>query len=281
MTSGVSARWLTGASALEIELRGPEDARPTDVLVDGVLHARLATAVGGALQRVALPAGEHVVELWLPQLGLVQLRSVTFWGGPAVSVRPAGLRWITYGSSITHCSAADGPSETWPALVARRYDWQLTSLGLGGQCQLDPIVARTIRDTPADLVSLCLGVNVHNASTYSARTFQSQVVGFLQTVRDGHPDTPMVVIGPIASPSREDEPCETGMTLREIRRAVASAVTSLRNLGDLRMEYVDGRSVLNVAEAPGYLHDGLHPSPDGYRLMAQRLAPILAKAAAR
>ena len=37
------------------------------------------------------------------------------------------------------------------------------------------------------------------------RTFAPYVHGFLETVRDGHPTTPITVISPILSPSREDD----------------------------------------------------------------------------
>ncbi|MFF4600730.1 hypothetical protein [Amycolatopsis sp. NPDC001319] len=90
-------------------------------------------------------------------------------------------------------------------------------LGFAGQCHLDPVVARFIRDTPAELISVCLGSNVYRHCTFSARSFVPAVTGFLQTVRDGHPDTPLVVMTPIVCPTGEREPNAVGLTLADIR----------------------------------------------------------------
>ena len=71
-------------------------------------------------------------------------------------------RWLHHGSSISHGSIATHPTETWPVVAARLAGLDLVNLGLGGSALLDPFVARTIRDTPADLISLKLGINLVN-----------------------------------------------------------------------------------------------------------------------
>jgi len=85
------------------------------------------------------------------------------------------------------------------------------------------------------------------------------------------------VISPIISPSRETLPNPAEMTLEDVRDAVTGAVTTLRRHGDARLHLVDGPSVLGPDDAH-LLPDGLHPNADGYRLMAERLAPRLAAA---
>jgi hypothetical protein len=161
--AGVRARWQTLATTVTLELRAALDIyttiAPVDFLVGGVLHRRCEVQAGEQRIQVELPAGPVDLEIWLPQAGAIAVREVAF-EGDAVPQPPAGPRWITYGSSITQCSGADGPSETWPALVAREHGWDLVALGFSGECHLDPIAARTIRDTPARLISLCLGVNI-------------------------------------------------------------------------------------------------------------------------
>ncbi|MEV0398345.1 SGNH/GDSL hydrolase family protein [Polymorphospora rubra] len=164
------------------------------------------------------------------------------------------VRWVTYGSSITQCHAAAGPSETWPALVARRLRWDLTRLGFSGECHLDPITARAIAERPADLISLCLGINVYGRGSFGPRTLAGQVSGFVQTIRGAHPSVPIVVISPIISPSRETLPNPAEMTLEDVREAVTGAVTTLRRHGDARLHLVE-RSSLWVgagrSEEPG------------------------------
>ena len=63
----------------------------------------------------------------------------------------------------------------------------LVNLGLAGSALLDPFTARAMRDTPADLVSLKIGINLVNHDLMRRRAFGPAVHGFLDTIRDGHP----------------------------------------------------------------------------------------------
>lgn len=47
----------------------------------------------------------------------------------------------------------------------------LLNLGLGGRALLDPVVARVIRDTSADLISLEIGINLVNTDLIRLRAF--------------------------------------------------------------------------------------------------------------
>ena len=96
----------------------------------------------------------------------------------------------------------------------------LVNLGFGGSALLDPFVARVIRDTGADLISLKIGINLVNTDLMRRRAFVPAVHGFLDTIRDGHPDTPLLVVSPIACPIHEDTPGPSEMDLaRPGRRA--------------------------------------------------------------
>ncbi|MDG4789136.1 SGNH/GDSL hydrolase family protein [Micromonospora sp. WMMD1102] len=280
MAAGVRAAVRTDATALELRIvASTDEVGALDVVVDGALWRREPLTGGTNTRHVPLPPGTKLVEAWLPQYGRTRIGPLHLHG--AAVAEPAGrndeIRWVTYGSSITQCRTAAGPSETWPALVARGLGWDLTCLGFGGECHLDPIAARAIAGRPADLISLCLGINVYGRGSFGPRTLAGQVSGFVQTIRDAHPSVPVVVISPIISPSRETRPNPAEMTLAAVREAVTCAVTTLQRYGDTRLHLVDGPSVLGPDDAH-LLSDGLHPDADGYRLMAERLAPRLAAA---
>ena len=155
-------------------------------------------------------------------------RSARRWSiddGASLSAAPADTRrkWVHHGSSISHCMEAYSGSRTWPATAAHLADVNLINLGLAGQCHLDQFTARTIRDTPADLISLKCGINIVNGDTLRMRTFAPALHGFLDTVRDGHPDTPLLVVSPILCPAHEDAPGPTDGT-SGTARSVASPV---------------------------------------------------------
>ena len=318
--SGVRLEALTTASAVEldVELRrvespGTRSASVFDVVVDGRLAEPMTVteetvlvldpATGGVDVRPAGPAtlrlelgaagAERRVEVWFPHAASLTLRDVRVPAPATLRPAPAaGPLWVHHGSSISQCSEADRPTGTWPALVARRTGRSLLNLALGGQCHLDQFVARRIRDTPAAAISLELGINVVNADSMRERTFVAAFHGFLDTVRDGHPQTPLLVVTPVLCPAAEDHPGPTvggpdgrirvvdrsvelssgALTLTRVRDLLHQQVGRRREAGDGQLHVLDGLALFGPADAD-HLPDGLHPDAEGYRRMADRFAP--------
>ena len=237
-----------------------------------------------------LDAGSKEIEIWLPQSAVVELRALRLDGDAAPPADRKEPLWIHYGSSISHCVEAHSPTRTWPALVARRNGLDLLSLGFGGNCHLDQFVARTIRDLPAALISLKVGINIVGGDTLKLRTFVPALHGFLDTVRDGHPTTPILVSSSIVCPSLEDAygpmyftedehlivasepavplPFESSLTLRRSREVIAELIAE-RGTSDPALHYLDGLMLFGHDDADR-LPDGLHPDGDGYATMAER-----------
>ena len=328
MPSGVRLEFSTDATALELDVltttlqtgdRIPADPA-FDLVVDGEFFERQTTVRGNRLlfnavtQEVRLERGEvdtmHFdglaptmkrIELWLPQNASMRLQTLRISDGARAVAPTLGgrRRWIHYGSSISHCMEAAGPTGVWPVVTARLADLDLQSLGLGGSCHLDQFAARTIRDLPADLISLKVGINVVNGETLKERTFGPALHGFLDTVRDGHPRTPLLLVSPIICPCAEDHPGPTVpdaggvfrvidrpaalmngcLTLRRIREIVSDIVAMRRDAGDTNIHYLDGLALFGEADL-GDLPDGLHPNGPGYQRMGERFhAAAFAKGA--
>lgn len=141
---------------------------------------------------------------------------------------------------------------------------------------MDQSVARVIRDTPCDCITLKLGVNVQTTAALSLRTLRPAVIGFIQTVRDGHPDTPIVVVSPIlCRPSEAKAPVGAPqfLSMPQFREQIRDAVGALQRRGDQRLFYRDGLELLGKAETR-LLYDGVHPRAEGHRLMGRRLAEL-------
>lgn len=276
MPAGVRVEVRTDATAVRLPIEYGSQDRPglLDVMVDGALHWRIDLPVGSMEARADLPEGTHDVQIWLPQAGGTRVGALVLDGASVAEPLAQGLRWTTYGSSISLCAAAHGPSQTWPALVAQQHQWDLTCLGFSGQCQLDPIASRTIAAVPADVVSLCLGINIYGSNTFNERSFAPQIAGFIEQALEAHPQAPVAVITPIASPSRETTPNHAGLTLVGMRQSITEVVEELRTQYT-RLHLIDGLSILSTDEAH-LMPDGLHPEGEGYELMARRLAPALA-----
>lgn len=254
----------------------------------------------GTVRFTGLPDTVKDVEIWLPHnetTELVALRA----DAPVEPVPATGRRvWLHHGSSLSHGSDAVSPTATWPALAASLGGAELINLGLGGGALLDPFTARALRDTPADLVSVKLGLNVVNTDLMRLRAFGPAVHGFLDTIREGHPDVPLLVVSPVLCPMHEDTPGPTLMdlsalgegrvafraagdpaeraagklTLQAVREELARIVRE-RAAYDPALHYLDGRDLYgeaDFAELP--LPDGLHPDTAGHRRIGERFAQL-------
>jgi GDSL-like Lipase/Acylhydrolase family len=272
----VRLTFRTDSRTIAGRIEAQENAKPVDLVIGGKLAASADLAGKDRFRFENLAAGIKAVELWLPQVGRFRLAELELDTDATLKpLEDSRKRWITYGSSITHCGGADSPTQTWPAIVARTRGLNLTSLGFGGNCHLDPMVARLIRDLPADYLSMKVGINIYYEASLSPRTFRGAVSGTVKIIRERHPQEPFVVCSPIFSPSRETAPNAVGFTLQQMRDEIRAAVDALRDLGDGHLHYVDGLTLLGPSSAH-LLPDGLHPSPDGYRQMGQIFAETIA-----
>jgi GDSL-like lipase/acylhydrolase family protein len=236
-----------------------------------------------------LPDGEKDVEIWLPHGATVELRTLDSDAPLLAPTPPPGMAWTHHGSSISHGLEAPAPTLTWPAIAALRTGAALTNLGFGGNAMLDPEVARAIRDTPADLITLKVGINIVGDAAMRERTFVPAVHGFLDTIREGHPDTPVVLVSPTSFAELETTSGPVALDQETGRkRALGSAgagaltLTSVRTLlakvvdirADPALHYLDGRELLGPDEARS-LPDGLHPDPAAHLRMGERAARLI------
>ncbi|MFI1168107.1 GDSL-type esterase/lipase family protein [Streptomyces sp. NPDC020801] len=254
----------------------------------------------GTLRFTGLPDRAKDVEIWLPHnetTELVALRT----DAPVEPAPAAGRRvWLHHGSSISHGSDAASPTATWPALAASLGGVELVNLGLGGGALLDPFTARVLRDTPADLISVKIGINLVNTDLMRLRAFTPAVHGFLDTVREGRPSAPLLVVSPILCPIHEDtpgpsvpdlsatdagqlrfraagDPAERAsgkLTLTVIRDELARIVAQ-RAAEDPNLHHLDGRDLYGTADfAELPLPDALHPDAAAHRRIGERFAEL-------
>ena len=81
-----------------------------------------------------LPPGMKNVCVWLPHNAYVELRNLQLENRAKLThIETKKLRWVHYGSSISHCMEAREPAFTWPAVASRLSGLSLINLGVGGQ----------------------------------------------------------------------------------------------------------------------------------------------------
>jgi hypothetical protein len=277
MPAGVRISFRSNTTRISGNIVPQNESGILDLCCDGEVVAALDLTQKDGFVFENLSGEEKLIELWLPQFGSFQLRSLEIDDGATLNAftdeRP---RWVTYGSSITQCRTAASATQTWPAIVARESGLNLTCLGYGGQCHIDAMVARMIRDLPADYISMCLGINIQGASSLGPRAFRPAIIGAVQIVREKHPDIPLVLMSPICSPPREETANAVGFHLKGMREEVQAAAEALQAHGDKHVHYVDGLSVFGAA----YVHllpDDLHPDAEGYRVMGKNFITQVAE----
>jgi hypothetical protein len=326
--SGVRLAFRTRATAVELDTLRTKMAyegappRPDgvyDLLVDGRLAGQSSTTGGnvllmnmatgaaetrsgpvGTVSFTDLPDRAKDVEIWLPHNEITHLVALRT-NAPVEPAPDRGRRvWLHHGSSVSHGSDAASPTTTWPALAASLGGVELINLGLSGSALLDPFTARAMRDTLADLISVKLGLNVVNADLMRLRAFTPAVHGFLDTLREGHPAAPLLVISPILCPIHEDtpgpcapdfaniadgrlqfraagDPAERAagkLTLNVIREELARVVKQ-RASDDPNLHYLDGRDLYGTADfAELPLPDQLHPDAATHRRIGDRFASL-------
>ncbi|MGH3789407.1 MAG: lipase [Pseudonocardiaceae bacterium] len=142
----------------------------------------------------------------------------------------------------------------------------------------------------------------HNETTelVALRAFTPAIHGFLDTIREGHPTTPLLVVSPILCPIHEDTPgpsaldftaLSTGqlrfratgdpterasgkLTLGVIRDELARIVEQ-RAAKDPNLHYLDGRDLYGEADSAELpLPDQLHPGAAAHRRIGERFAKL-------
>ncbi len=277
MPAGVRISFKSDTTCVAGSVVPQSESGMLDICCDGKFIASQKLTQKSRFVFQNLPHKEKLIELWLPQYGIYQLRNLEIDDGatlkPFTDTRP---KWITYGSSITQCRAAASPTQTWPAIVARQHGLNLTCLGYGGQCHLDSMVARMIRDSSADYLSMCIGINIQGASSLGQRAFQPAIIGAVQIIRETHPDTPLVLMSPIYSEPREENPNVVGFHLKKMRAEIQDAAETLQTYGDTNIHYVNGLDVFGIDDAH-LLPDNLHPDAEGYRRMGRNFLEKVAR----
>ncbi|MFJ9849614.1 GDSL-type esterase/lipase family protein [Streptomyces sp. NPDC101150] len=326
--SGVRLAFRTRATAIELDTLRTKMAyqgappRPDgvyDLLVDGrlagqggvtggnVLMMDMATGSAetrpgpvGTVRFTGLPDRVKDIEIWLPHNEITQL--VALRTDAPVDAAPKGGRrvWLHHGSSVSQGSNAATPTTTWPALAASLGGAELINLGLGGSALLDAFTARVMRDTPADLISVKIGLNLVNADVMRLRAFTPAVHGFLDTLREGHPTAPLLVVSPLYCPIHEDvpgpsapdfsnldagklqfraagDPAEraAGKLTLNVIRAELSRIVRQRAADDPHLHYLDGRDLYGEADFVDLpLPDQLHPDAATHRRIGERFAKL-------
>jgi len=183
------------------------------------------------------------------------------------------LRYLAYGTSITHGGAASAAHLTYVAQAARSLGADLTNLGAGGSAYCEPELAEYMAGRDDwDIASLCLSVNMIGAG-FSPEEFGERAGHMLRTMADADPERPILCcsILPYFADVCADVEGPHGQGLAPAFRRVLEEVAL--GCGRLNVHFVPGTELLT--DVSGHTADVLHPGDYGMMEIGQRLAAHL------
>lgn len=243
--------------------------------VDMTMPERLTDGLE-PLMKQRMPFSPRVCRL---MLGGAQ---VEYHGVEGEGIRPPtadelpSLRYLSYGTSITHGSAASWPHLSYVAQTARRLGADLLNFGVGGSCQCEPEFADYFASRDDwDIATLALSVNMMG---FTPEEFRKRVIYMINTVAAADTRRPVACITLYRfygdrdiNPTLHDIPAK-GALFREILREAVAACPH----PDVHL--LEGREML--ADVGGLTTDLIHPADDGMIQMgeniARRLLPLAA-----
>ncbi|MGE3409057.1 MAG: SGNH/GDSL hydrolase family protein [Pirellulales bacterium] len=276
--STLSARWslrnaslamdhmpATGVSGVDLYVRKPDGGWTWLGIGRPKAQANQQILVGG------LPAGRREYFLYLPlyngvdevQIGLPA--DSTLETAPARPKSKAGAICF-YGTSITQGGCAARPGMAYPAIIGRKLERETINLGFSGSGKAEPEVAALLAElNPALFVLDCLP----NLDETGVR---ERVGPLVETIRQAHPDTPIMLVENITYqnspvvPASQKNTDSKNVALKEIYQGLMSS-------GATGLHYFAGGDLLgDDGEATV---DGTHPTDLGFQRMADALTPAI------
>ena len=241
--------------------RAHKVAPTAKVLEVGLLNKPLALINGMA-------KGEKECILYLPLYSELTSVEIGVNKGASIEALPNPFRHniAVFGSSFTHGSCASGAGLTWPAFLSRSTGLHLCSYGMSGNSKLQPYLGEEFGKVKADAL-ICDAFSNPNIATIGAR-----IRPFIEAVRKGNPDMPIIFLNTIYREHRNFLPAYEKREQDRIdfvEETLAQVVKEYKNVYFVNVPNQTGTDHITSA-------DGTHPYSYGYHRWAQAIEkPIL------
>jgi lysophospholipase L1-like esterase len=235
----------------------------SEVIVHRPSPAKLAELTAIA-QANGLPFDPNLIRIILPYDWEIQLLEADGEFQPPRPEQSPGMRYLAYGSSITHGGDAMRPSGSYAMRTAQSLKADLISMGFAGSAHMEPAMADYITSREWDFATLEMGINV--IGQWSAEQFQERIDYFIPAIARSNPDKWVFCIDLFRFDMdfKEDPKAEVFRSI--IKRKV-------EELNLPKLVYVCGTELL--VSADGLSADLIHPSAHGQEEIARRLSALI------
>ncbi|MCH8512738.1 MAG: GDSL-type esterase/lipase family protein [Kiritimatiellae bacterium] len=205
--------------------------------------------------------------------GLTILHGVDRMDSTIRPLRPGekpGLRWLAYGSSITHGFTAVTRRQCYAAQTAHRLGVDVLNLGLSGSCVIEPGFADylTGRDD-WDFITCELGVNMRGQ--FTPEVFAARARYLVEALTSRRPGRPVVLISPFTgADDYRAEPIPASLHTAGYRVVLRDLAAEF---ADRQVHFIEGTDLLPTFS--GLTCDLGHPSTEGHTAIAEHLADRL------
>lgn len=286
-SSGVTVRFVTDATAIRARWTlGCEPfsmAQTTLIACCGLdLYAQGATGlwrwIGNTREvsarendysfiAAATDGQKREYKLYLPVFSPVLELEIGVPAGAAVeTVAPRPEKPIVYyGTSIIHGVGTSRPGMTIPALLGRRLDYPIISLGLSGNAQMEPEVAEFLAELDPSIYIIDAIPNM------PASMIEERAEAFIRRLAEARPGTPLVLVEDRTYPYMWLSPNQDENKPR--RAAFQKVYGKLLSAGIGPLHYIEGDALFGT-DGDGTT-DGSHANDLGASRQADVLLPVL------
>ena len=213
--------------------------------------------------------GEKECILYLPLYSELTDLEIGVDEGAAIEALPNPFKYniAVFGSSFTHGSCASGPALTWPAFLARATGWHLCSFGMSGNSKLQPYLGEVFGATKAEAL-ICDAFSNPNVAQIGSR-----IRPFIEAVRKGNPDMPIIFLNTIYREHRNFQPAydkREQTRIDFVEETLAQVVKEYKNVYFVNVPNQTGTDHITSA-------DGTHPYSYGYHRWAQAIEKPIRK----
>jgi lysophospholipase L1-like esterase len=216
------------------------------------------------------PRERREYRLYLPLYKKLDQLAIGIAPGSLIEPAPADTKPVFfYGTSITQGGCANTAGSDFVSNLGRRLDTEVINFGFSGNGKGEPEIARLISELDLEILVLDYVANV------DAALLRRTLPEFVAIFRAKHPTTPIVLISNVPY----DQTLWNARTRADLegkRDVMMAFYLAAKEAGDTNLHFIDGHGLLPIG-ASGMYVDGVHPTSGGFSVIAERLAPQIAR----
>ena len=214
-----------------------------------------------------MDGSQHECLMYLPIEAHLESVKIGTQDGSKIEALPypfGGGRIMVWGSSFTQGSATTRPGLTYCAMIQRKTGLDILNAGMGGNCFMQPEVAKALCDADFDIFL------IDAFSNGGPSSMKRNFFNFIEMVQSTHPGVPIIFQKTIYRESRNFNTKKAESEQKKMECAEALLEEALQKYSGI---YVIQPNATN--ETHDTSCDGTHPSEYGYRLWAESILPQL------